>query len=129
MTNVSVTHSLSHHRDTPTSWRMFVDRIKSSSTTSSLLSMQPLPELKVKKPLHFKGQRTERKVRAKRGPLWRYALEGEETTEDRWRTEVEELAILEHHTPITRHALRDFLTSSGRMSNHASSPSTSGTMA
>src|ERR1700761_9532879 len=95
------------------SWWTFVGCIRSSSTTSSLLSMQPLPALKVKKPLCFKEPKKERKVWAKRGPLWRYTLDNEETVEDRRHAEAEGLTLLGHHTPVTWHALRDFLTSSG----------------
>ena len=126
-TSASVTHSPSHHHDAPTSWRTFVDHVRSSSMTSSLLSTQPLPELRVKKPLRFNEQKKERKQRGRRGPLWRYVLNGEETAEDRRRAEVEELVLLEHRTPITRRALHDFLTSSGSTSRHDSSPSMSGT--
>ena len=101
------THSLSRRHDDPTSWQALVDRIKSSSTTSSLLSTQPLPGLRVKKLLHFREPKKQRRSKAKRGPLWRYVLEDEETAEDRRHTEEEELALLEHHTPIMQHALRD----------------------
>ena len=128
-TSANVTHSPSHRRDDPTSWQALVDRIRSSSTTSLLLSTQPLPALRVKKPLRFRELKNERKKRAKCGPLWRYVLDGEVTAEDKRRAEAKELALLEHHTPVMRHALHDFLTSSGSMSHRDSSPSTSGTMA
>ena len=124
---VNATHSQSRRHDAPTSWSTLVDHVQSLSTTSSLLSTQPLPMLKVKKPLRFKEPKKERKVRAKQGPLWRYTSDDEESMEDRRHAEAEELALLEHHTPITRHALRGFLTNSGPMSHHGSSPSTSGT--
>ena len=126
--NASVTHSLSRHHDDLTLWQALVDHIKSLSMTSSLLSMQPLPELRVKKPLRFREPKKERRERVKRRPLWRYALDGEETGEDRRPAEVEELTLLEHHTPITRCTRCDFLTNSGLTSCHDSSPSMSGTM-
>ena len=145
-TDANAIHSPSHHRDAPTSWRTFVDHIKSSSTTSSLLSTQPLPKLETrlkttKKPLRYRTPSTssgakigpgpvrESRTRARREPLWRYASEGEETAEDKQRAEAEELALVEHHTPITRRALRAFLRNSGPTSPHATSPSTSGTTA
>ena len=120
-------HSQYHRRDAPTSWSTLVDHVQSLSMTSSLLSTQPLPTLRVKKLLHFKEQKEKRRGQAKRGLLWRYASDAEETAEDRQRAEVEELVLLEHHTPITRCALHAFLTSSGPMSLLDSSPSTSGT--
>ena len=120
-------HSQSHHRDAPTSWSMLVDHVQSLSTTSSLLSTQPLPALRVKKPLRFKELKKRRREQARQGPLWRYALDDEETAEDRRHAEAEELTLLEHHTPIMRHVLHDFRKNSGPTSHHASSPSTSGT--
>ena len=123
----NVIHSQSHHRDTPTSWSTLVDHVQSLSTMSSLLSTQPLPALRVKKPLRFKELKKRWREQARQGPLWRYALDDEETAEDRRHAEAKELALLEHHTPITRRALHDFRKNSGPTSHHASSPSTSGT--
>ena len=125
LTNVSATHSQSCLCDTLTSWLTFMDRIQSSSTTSSLLSMQPLPELKVKKPLHFREPRKEQRTQARWGPLWKYMSDDEVTMEDKRHTEEEELTLLEHHTPITLH---DFLTNSGPMSCRATYHSMSGIM-
>ena len=79
-------------------------------------------------PLHFREPKKQQRDKAKRGPLWRYALEGEETAEDRRHAEEEELALLEHHTPIMWHTLHDFRMSSGPMFCPDTSPSTSGTM-
>ena len=124
---VNATHSQSRRHDAPTSWSTLVDHVQSLSTTSSLLSTQPLPALRVKKPLRFKEQKEKWRGQAKRGPLWRYASDAEETVEDRQRAEAEELVLLEHHTPIMRHVLHDFRKNSGPTSHHASSPSTSGT--
>ena len=126
-TDVSVTHSPSLRRGTPTSWLMLLEDVRSLSTMSSLLSTQPLPMLTVKKPLRFREPKKKQKERAKQGPLWRHVLDDEETVEDRQRAEAEELALLGHHTPVTRHALHDFLMSSGPTFPRASSPSTSGT--
>ena len=128
-TDVSATHSQSHRRGAPTSWSTFLEDVQSSSTMSSLLSTQRLPTLMVKKPLHFRQPKKEQKTRAKRGPLWRYALDSEATAEDRRRAEEEELAQLGHNTPVTHHALCDFLTTSGPTSPHVTFPSTSGIMA
>ena len=74
-------------------------------------------------------ERTESAGQARAPVLWRYASEGEETVEDRHRAEAEELTLLEHHTPITRHALHNFLTNSGTTSHRTSSPSIFGTTA
>ena len=111
-TSASVTHSLYHHHNGPTSWWMLMDHIQSLSTTSSLLSMQPLPKLGVKKPLQFKQQK-EQKEKVRRGLLWMYALPDKEHVEDRQHADTEKLALLEHHTPITCSLICDFLTGSG----------------
>ena len=129
LTSASVTHSLSCHHDALMSWQTLVDHIWSSSTMSSLLSMQPLPELRVKKPLHFREPKKVWRSKAKKGQLWRYALPDEECMEDKQHAEVEELMLLEHHTPITRSLVRDFLMNSGRMCSPDTSPSKFGTMA
>ena len=126
---VSAIHSQSHRRDAPTSWSTLLEDVRSSSTTSSLLSTQQLPALTVRKPLRFKQPKKERRTRAKRGPLWRYTSDDEETVEDKRRAEEEALAQLGHHTPVTRHALCDFLTTSGPTFPRVTSPSTSGTTA
>ena len=128
-TAASATHSQSHHHDVPTSWSTFVEGVQSLSTTSSLLSMQQLPTLTVKKPLRFKQPREKWRTQARRGLLWRYALDDEETAEDKCRAKEEALALLESPIPVTRHALRSFLTTSGPTSHLVTFPSTSGTTA
>ena len=121
-------HSLSHHHDAPTSWQALVDHVRSSSMTSSLLSTQPLPALRVKKPLRFAELKEKQRSQARKGLLWRYALFDEERVEDRRHTKEEELTQMAHHTPITRGTLRAFLTNSGPMCRPGTSPSMSGTM-
>ena len=90
--------------------------------------MQPLPKLRVKKLLHFRDAKEAWRSKAKKGPLWRYALSDEECVEDKQRAEVEELALLEHHTPVTRSLARSFLTGSGKTCHPGTSRSKSGTM-
>ena len=127
LTSASATHSLSHHRDAPMSWQTLMGHTRSLSMT--LQSMQPLPELRVKKPLCFKELKTTQRDKVKRGPLWRYALPNKELVEDKWHAKVEELVLLEHHTPITHSLVHNFLMSSGRTSHHNTSCSKSGTTA
>ena len=129
LTIANATHSQFHRHDAPTLWLTFVEGVQSLSTTSLLLSTQQLPALTVKKPLRFRQPKKEWRVQAKRGPLWRCVLDNKGTMEDKCHAKEEALALLGHNIPVTCHALRDFLTTSGPTSHHDTSLSTSGTMA